>query len=94
MKHDFQADEMVDVLEVIETTDLMDLMVFNDDVNTFDHVINTLIKVCKHTREQAEQCTMFIHYKGKCNVKNGSFEFLKPMRDAICEAGIDARIVS
>ncbi len=94
MKHDFQADEMVEVLEVIETTDLMDLMVFNDDVNTFDHVINTLIKVCKHTQEQAEQCTMLIHYKGKCTVKNGSFEFLKPMRDAICEAGIDARIVS
>jgi ATP-dependent Clp protease adaptor protein ClpS len=94
MKHDFQADEMVDVLEVIETTDLMDLIVFNDDVNTFDHVINTLIKVCKHTQEQAEQCTMLIHYKGKCTVKNGSFEFLKPMRDSICEAGIDARIVS
>jgi ATP-dependent Clp protease adaptor protein ClpS len=94
MKHDFQADEMVEVLEVIETTDLMDLMVFNDDVNTFDHVINTLIKICKHTQEQAEQCTMLIHYKGKCTVKNGSFEFLKPMRDAICEAGIDARIVS
>lgn len=50
MKHDFQADEMVEVLEVIETTDLMDLVVFNDDVNTFDHVINTLIKICKHTR--------------------------------------------
>lgn len=94
MKHDFQADEMVEVLEVIETTDLMDLIVFNDDVNTFDHVINTLIKVCKHTHEQAEQCTMLIHYKGKCTVKNGSFDFLKPMRDAICEAGIDARIVS
>lgn len=94
MKHDFQADEMVDVLEVIETTDLMDLIVFNDDVNTFDHVINTLIKVCNHTQEQAEQCTMLIHYKGKCTVKNGSFDFLKPMRDSICEAGIDARIVS
>lgn len=93
MKHDFQVDEMVDVLEVIETTDLMDLVVFNDDVNTFDHVINTLKKVCKHTQEQAEQCTMLIHYKGKCTVKNGSFEFLKPMRDSICEAGIDARIV-
>ena len=94
MKHDFQADEMVEVLEVIETTDLMDLVVFNDDVNTFDPVINTLIKVCKHTPEQAEQCTMLIHFKGKCTVKNGSFEFLKPMRDSICEAGIDARILS
>jgi ATP-dependent Clp protease adaptor protein ClpS len=94
MKHDFQGEEMVDVLEVIETTDLMDLVVFNDDVNTFDHVINTLIKVCKHSQEQAEQCTMLIHYKGKCTVKNGNFDFLKPMRDSICEAGIDARIIS
>lgn len=94
MKPDFQVDEMVDVLEVIETTDLMDLVVFNDDVNTFDHVINTLKKVCRHTQEQAEQCTMLIHYKGKCTVKHGNFDFLKPMRDGICEAGIDARIVS
>lgn len=83
----------VDVLETIETTDVLDLVVFNDDVNTFDHVIETLIRVCKHTPEQAEQCTWIIHYKGKCTVKQGSFEQLKPMRDAICEAGIDARII-
>lgn len=93
MKHALQEEELVDVLEVIETTDLMDLVVFNDDVNTFDHVIHTLIKVCKHSSEQAEQCTLIIHYKGKCTVKNGSFDFLRPMRDAICEVGIDARIL-
>jgi ATP-dependent Clp protease adaptor protein ClpS len=93
MKHALQKEELVDVLEVIETTDLMDLVVFNDDVNTFDHVIHTLIKVCKHSNEQAEQCTLLIHYKGKCTVKNGSFDFLRPMRDAICEVGIDARIL-
>jgi ATP-dependent Clp protease adaptor protein ClpS len=93
MKHDFQEKELVDVLEVIETTDLMDLVIFNDDVNTFDHVIQTLMKVCKHTAEQAEQCSLIIHYRGKCTVKNGDFEFLRPMRDAICDAGIDARIL-
>jgi ATP-dependent Clp protease adaptor protein ClpS len=93
MKAAYQEDEMVDVLEAIETVDVMDLIVFNDDVNTFDHVIETLIKVCKHTPEQAEQCTMLIHYKGKCAVKSGTFDFLKPMREAICEAGIDARIL-
>ena len=93
MKHAFQEEESVDVLEVIESTDLMDLVVFNDDVNTFDHVINTLMKVCRHTPEQAEQCTLLIHYRGKCTVKNGNFNFLKPMRDAICEEGIDARIL-
>lgn len=83
----------VEVLETIETTEVLDLVVFNDDVNTFDHVIETLIRVCKHTPEQAEQCTWIIHYKGKCTVKQGSFEQLRPMRDAICEAGIDARII-
>jgi len=93
MKTAFQEEEVVDVLEVIETTDVKDLVVFNDDINTFDHVIDTLIRVCRHTAEQAEQCTLIIHYKGKCSVKNGSYEFLKPMRDAICEAGIDARIL-
>jgi ATP-dependent Clp protease adaptor protein ClpS len=93
MKPLHQQEEAVDVLEAVETTDLMDLIVFNDDVNTFDHVIDTLIRVCKHTQEQAEQCTLLIHYKGKCAVKSGSFDFLKPMRESICEAGIDARIL-
>lgn len=94
MKHEFDHELELDVLEVTEITDLIDLIVYNDEVNTFDHVIDTLIRVCKHTTEQAEQCTLIIHYKGKCSVKQGTFEVLKPMRDAICEAGIDARIVS
>ena len=85
--------ELVDILEAIEITELKDLIVFNDDVNTFQHVIETLIKVCKHSPEQAEQCTLLIHYKGKCAVKKGSYEELKPMREAICEVGIDAKIV-
>lgn len=93
MKNTYQEELLQEVMEAVETTEIMDLVVFNDDVNTFAHVIDTLIKVCKHTAEQAEQCTMIIHYKGKCAVKNGSFEFLKPMREAICDAGIDARIL-
>ncbi len=93
MKTSHQEQELIDVLEVIDVTDVKDLIVFNDDFNTFDHVIQTLIRVCKHTTEQAEQCTWLIHYKGKCAVKTGSMEELKPMREAICEAGIDARIL-
>jgi len=93
MNTERQEEVQVDVLEAVETTDLMDLVVFNDDVNTFEHVTRTLIKVCKHTPEQAEQCTLIIHYKGKCQVKNGTFDFLRPLREAICEAGIDARIL-
>src|SRR5690554_4731465 len=89
----YQEEILTDVLEAVETTDIMELVVFNDDVNTFEHVIKTLIKVCKHSPEQAEQCTWIIHYKGKCAVKNGTFDFLKPMRDGICEAGIEARIL-
>ena len=93
MRNSYQEQEQADVLEAVETTDVMDLVVFNDDINTFEHVIDTLIRVCEHTPEQAEQCTLIIHHKGKCTVKNGSFDFLRPMREAICEAGIDARIL-
>lgn len=82
-----------DVALLTEEIDVRDLVVFNDDVNTFEHVINTLIRICKHTPEQAEQCTLLIHYKGKCTVKTGLFEELRPMKDGICEAGIDAKIL-
>jgi len=93
MDYSHQEELLIEELEAVETVDEMDLVVFNDDVNTFEHVINTLIRVCKHTPEQAEQCTLLIHHKGKCSVKNGTFDFLKPMRQAICEVGIDARIL-
>lgn len=93
MKPGYQEQQWDDVLVAEETTELKDLVVFNDDFNTFDHVIETLIRVCKHTPEQAEQCTWLIHYRGKCAVKSGSYEYLRPMCEAICEAGIDARIV-
>jgi ATP-dependent Clp protease adaptor protein ClpS len=88
-----QAETITELLEVVETTDVYDLVVFNDDINTFEHVINTLIKVCKHSTEQAEQCTWIIHYKGKCAVRKGEMKTLKPMKEAICEAGIDAKII-
>ncbi len=68
------------------------LIVFNDDINTFDHVANILVKVCQHSVEQAEQCTLIIHYKGKCAVKRGSFTELKPRCEAILDAGIQATI--
>lgn len=88
----YQEELLEEVSTEVIDADLKDLVVYNDDFNTFDHVIATLIKVCKHSTEQAEQCTWLIHYKGKCTVKTGSFSELKPMRNAICEAGIDAKI--
>tara|TARA_B100000809_G_C15055816_1_gene500598 strand:+ start:1034 stop:1306 length:273 start_codon:yes stop_codon:yes gene_type:complete len=69
-----------------------DLLIYNDEINTFQHVIDSLVKVCKHEIIQAEQCTWIIHYNGKCAVRKGEFESLKPMRDALCERGIDAKI--
>ncbi len=86
-------EQELDVLDTIDVTDLSNLVVFNDDINTFDHVIQTLIRVCRHTIEQAEQCTWLIHYRGKATVKSGQVDELKPMREAICAAGIDARIL-
>lgn len=86
-------EEGVDLLEDIAISESYDLVVFNDDVNTFEHVINTLIKICKHTAEQAEQCTWIIHYKGKCTVKVGNMEELTPMRQSICDKGISAEIL-
>lgn len=88
----FEQEELA-LLEEVQATELLDLVVFNDDVNTFEHVINTLIKVCGHSPEQAEQCTLIIHYKGKCAVKKGSFEELKPMRQGVCDHGISAEIL-
>ncbi len=93
MNFSYQEKEDVAVLEEVITEDLRDLMVFNDDFNTFDHVIQTLVKVCKHTAIQAEQCAYIIHHRGKCSVKKGPFEELRPMKDSICEAGIDAKIL-
>ena len=91
-KVSLQEEVVVEVLDAVEDIAINDLVVLNDDFNTFDHVINTLIKVCRHSPEQAEQCTWIIHYKGKCRVKHGTFNELKPMKDAICDAGISAVI--
>ncbi len=70
-----------------------EIVLYNDDVNTFDHVIDTLIRVCNHTSEQAEQCAILVHYKGKCTVKTGSFDDLKPLCTQLLEAGLSAEII-
>ena len=78
-----------DLVDVVENG----LVVFNDDVNTFDHVARVLVEVCSHTQEQAEQCTLIIHYKGRCTVKKGDRDKLEPMCLSILDAGIQATIV-
>ncbi|MCY3998501.1 MAG: ATP-dependent Clp protease adaptor ClpS [Flavobacteriaceae bacterium] len=69
------------------------LILFNDDFNTFDHVIQCLIQYCHHTQIQAEQCTFIVHYNGKCDVKSGSLEKLKVIKDQLVDEGLTAEIV-
>jgi len=76
-----------------ETAKQNEIILFNDDVNTFDHVIETLIMVCDHTPEQAEQCALIVHYKGKCTVKTGEYPDLKPRCSRLLQAGLSAEIV-
>jgi ATP-dependent Clp protease adaptor protein ClpS len=69
-----------------------ELILFNDEVNSFDFVIETLIDICDHDQCQAEQCAMIAHYKGKCSVKNGSFTDLKPRHDEMSRRGLTVTI--
>ena len=88
-----EQEEFAEELDVlVEESEGKQLVIYNDDFNTFDHVINSLVKVCKHEMIQAEQCTWIIHYAGKCAVKEGSYEDLKPQREALSERGLDAKI--
>lgn len=70
-----------------------EIILYNDEVNTFDHVINTLIYACEHTPEQAEQCSIIVHYKGKCTVKTGDIKELEPRCTMLQDAGLSAEII-
>jgi ATP-dependent Clp protease adaptor protein ClpS len=72
---------------------LYDLVLFNDDVNTFDWVIETLIEVCEHEVIQAEQCAFVVHYKGKCTVKSGDFDSLEPMQRELSNRNLSAEVL-
>lgn len=85
-----QVEELVEV--AVETALDSRLILFNDDVNSFDFVIEALIKVCGHDAIQAEQCTVIVHYKGKCCVKEGEYDNLEPMCVALLDRGLSAEI--
>ena len=87
---DIQEHQNTDVLE--DVIDPFHLIVWNDEVNTFEWVIETLMQICNHSYEQAEQCAYIIHYKGKYSVKHGDYDELKPMCDAITDRGIGATL--
>ncbi len=83
-----------DVLIALEEVGIADkqIILYNDDFNTFDFVIECLIKYCKHDSIQAEQCAYLVHYKGRCSVKKGSFEELEPICTVLLEKGLTAEI--
>jgi ATP-dependent Clp protease adaptor protein ClpS len=89
-QHELDVDS--DILISLKEVEGKQLVIYNDDFNTFDHVIESIIKVCKHDPIQAEQCTFLIHYKGKCSVKKGTYETLEPMCTALLERGLTAEI--
>lgn len=82
-----------ELLVAEETVKQNEIVLFNDDVNTFDHVIDTLIAVCDHTPEQAEQCSLIVHYNGKCTVKTGEYNDLRPRCSKLLQAGLNAEII-
>lgn len=94
MKNSNQPDILEDeiVENLLKEENQNTLVLYNDDVNTFDFVTESLIKVCRHDTIQAEQCTYLVHYAGRCVVKNGSFEKLRPLCEALLERGLSAVI--
>lgn len=72
--------------------DLRYLILHNDDVHTFDYVISSLVDICKHEPHQAEQCAYIVHHKGKCDVKSGAYEALRPMKEQLIEKGLNVTI--
>lgn len=89
---DTKTEELEDLDVLVDEDSGVQIILYNDDVNTFDHVIHCLIKYCKHSPEQAEQCSMIVHYKGKCTVKHGSYTDLKPICQSLCDKGLSAVI--
>ncbi len=85
------TEQETEVLEQQE--DILKIVLFNDEVNSFDWVIASLIEVCEHSAEQAEQCAVLTHYKGKCVVKSGSYSELEPKCTSLLQRGLSAEIM-
>ena len=88
-KHQYSEE----IIEKIESIDLKELMLFNDDFNTFQHVIEMLCKYCEHDTIQAEQCAWIVHNNGKCMVKRDEYSNIKPIYDALQDAGLSVKIL-
>ena len=84
-----ESGEDVDTLEDSGCT----LVLWNDDVHTFDYVIKALVDICRHTVEQAEQCAILVHCHGKCSIKHGSYSDLLPMHQALLDKQLTTEIL-
>ena len=86
-------EDLVEKLSTVNnTSDIPKLVLYNDDINTFDHVIACLVQICNHTQEQAQQCAMLVHYKGKCIVKSGEIAKLNGYCESLRQKGLKAKV--
>lgn len=86
------TEELLELEVITQEEELSNIILFNDDVNTFEWVIECLMKYCSHDNLQAEQCATLVHYNGKCAIKKGSFDKLKPICETLLEKGLSAEI--
>lgn len=91
-QQDISTRTIEDVDALLEDIDVRCLILHNDDINTFDWVIESIIRICDYSPSQAEQLTMLVHYKGKANVKKGTYEDLKPLKERFISRGINSTI--
>ena len=89
---DMDTEEVTELISKEVVVNEHQLILYNDDVNTFDYVIELLVKICKHDSIQAEQCAMLVHYKGKCSVKKGSFKDLQIIHQTLSEKGLTVEV--
>jgi ATP-dependent Clp protease adaptor protein ClpS len=93
-QEDWDVDVMLEEEEEVSNGDQSNIVVYNDEVNTFDWVIQCFEEILNHTQEQAEQLSVLIHFKGKASVKSGGLQVLRPFKDALCDRGLSAVIES
>ena len=91
-QHDLSTHSAEDVDLLLKDIDVRNLVLHNDDINTFDWVIESIVRICDHSPSQAEQLTMLVHYKGKALVKKGTYDDLKPLKERFISRGINSTI--
>lgn len=89
---DFKELVLDETEKIAQDQTIYKLILYNDDFNTFDWVIDSLVEICQHSTEQAEQSALIVHYKGKCTVKSGTWDVLEPRCSSLLDRGLSAKI--